>query len=369
MTSTLLLTLLAAAAAAAQAPPTDASSLRLTVWPRSFVRYGEPVRVTVDARRDGYLTVLRVDSHGRVHVLFPIDPHDDTFVEAEQTVTVRDRWGREAFAAFEGDGDGTVFAALAEESYDFSGYVARGRWSYALMGIRHAGDDHVASLVQLVEEMAGSDRFQYDFVAYTVTRFRPGIFAGQRGYAACYNYWNPGLFSSAAYGFDFGHPRGYRFLWSYADPHYDPFWYNPFLAEDLFFDPYSCYGARLIDYAPYYYGRPGRPGVVVDRGLKRKKGEVVKPIEPRRRDPGLRPTKTVRVVTDKEPIARRPRDNGFKGDGNHSWQPPQRRPVDREAHGTSGSWSGSGGSTVSKPVEKPAHKPVEKPAEKPREKP
>ena len=361
MTSTLVLTLLAAAAV--QAPPTDEASVRLTVWPRSFVRYGEPVRVTVDSRRDGYLTVLRVDSYGRVHVLFPNDPDDDTFVEAGSAVTVRDRWGREAFAAFEGDGEGTVLAALAEERYEFSGYVARGRWSYSLMGIRHAGNDHVASLLQLVEEMAGSDRFQYDAVTYWVSRFQPGLFAGHRGYAACYNYWNPGLLSLATFGYGYRYPVGYGHLWAF-DPNYDPFWYNPFMAEDLFFDPYSCYGARLVGGYPYY-GRPVRPGVLIDRGLKRKKGEVVKVIEPRRRDPDLvRPTKPARIVSDKEPIARRPRGNGFKGDGHHSWQPSKRRPVDRDAHGTSGSWSGGSGGSVSKPAEKPAEKPAHQPVAK-----
>jgi hypothetical protein len=223
MTVPLLVMLLVAA----QEPVADQAALRLTVFPHTAVRYGEPVRVTVDAKRAGFLTVLRVDTHGRVHVVFPLNPGDDTYVEAGEVTTLHDE--REAFAAFERDGQGTVIAALADEPYDFGGYVSGGRWSYRLRGIRHAGSDHVGALLQLVAEVVRGDGFEHDHAGYWVTRLRRGRHAGHDGLATCYNGWHPDVHMQAAY-----------------DPSLDPFWYNPFLADDMFFDPYGCYGARLV---------------------------------------------------------------------------------------------------------------------------
>src|ERR671919_554068 len=184
MTSVLLPLLLAVQAAPSPQQPV----LDLNVWPRSFVRYGEPVEVTVHTDRDGFLTVLRVDTHGRLHVLFPLDPNDDAFVQAGERVRVYERHGNQAFAAFERDGEGTVLAALSEDPYDFTEFTSGSRWSYAVMGVRYAGTNHVDAMLDFVRHVAGTDRFDQAVVRYWVSTHRRVGF--NRGYwnASCFGY-------------------------------------------------------------------------------------------------------------------------------------------------------------------------------------
>ena len=91
------------AAAASDDPP-------IHVWLNQdnyFVR-GDRAKVYVRAAADGYLVVLRADADGRLRVLFPIDPSDDTFIRAHKKFEVRSRGDREAFAVDEREGSGVV---------------------------------------------------------------------------------------------------------------------------------------------------------------------------------------------------------------------------------------------------------------------
>jgi hypothetical protein len=59
---------------------------------------GDRIRVFVRANRDAFVTVFRVDTDGRVRVLFPREPWEDTFVRRDREYEIEGSGGRDAFA-------------------------------------------------------------------------------------------------------------------------------------------------------------------------------------------------------------------------------------------------------------------------------
>src|SRR6266496_6665244 len=59
---------------------------------------GERVRVYFRLDRDAFVTVFRVDTDGRVRVLFPREPWDDSYVRGGGEFEVEGRSASDAFA-------------------------------------------------------------------------------------------------------------------------------------------------------------------------------------------------------------------------------------------------------------------------------
>src|SRR5437762_8512565 len=91
-------------------PPADRPTLRpasvdyrprVEVWTdRGDSPYasGQAVRVHFRADRDAFVTILRVDTDGRVRVLFPSGPWADNFAGAARDYEVQARYARDAFS-------------------------------------------------------------------------------------------------------------------------------------------------------------------------------------------------------------------------------------------------------------------------------
>ena len=79
------------------------------LWMSNDRRYreGDRVRLQVDADVDGFLLVLHFDPNGRLRVLFPLDPRDDSRVQAGRRYKVRSESYDGAFRA-SGDGTGII---------------------------------------------------------------------------------------------------------------------------------------------------------------------------------------------------------------------------------------------------------------------
>ncbi|MGH7701034.1 MAG: DUF4384 domain-containing protein, partial [Gemmatimonadales bacterium] len=287
MTSAALLPLLFALQA-----PQGEEAVRLSLNPRTFIRFGEPVRVSVQVARDGFLTVFRADTRGRMHVVFPVEPGDESFVRGGERFRIYGYGGREAFAAFEPEGEGTVLAALSDRPYDFGALSYGNRWSERLMGFDYAGfsrKSHVEALSRLVDELAGGAHVDYAVVTYRVwghDGFYRGRYLSQN---ACYGF---GYGLPAFYGYGYGY-RPYQW-WSYYPLDWSFYgagfygYYDPFTLGYGYYDPFAC--SRFGGFFPrtgVVVVIPTRAGVPVDRdGFTRKVGDIVKPLEPRRREPG-----------------------------------------------------------------------------------
>ena len=217
-----------------------------------FVR-GDRAKVYVRAAADGYLVVVRADADGRVRVLFPIDPSDDTFMRAHKKFEVRSRGDREAFAVDEREGSGVVLAAWSASPFKFDEFVRGDHWDYRVLGTIQTGADAEAALVDVVQRMAGDARFDYDVVTYTVQSTTAYYRHGYRD----------GYYPSFGVRFGYGLPYRYRFGLFYGASCYDPFFYDPFSCGPYYtgFRFASFYDPFLYDpffYSPFFY----RPYVV-----------------------------------------------------------------------------------------------------------
>src|SRR5438128_10133612 len=79
--------------------PDASSRTRIEVWTnRGDDAYasGQGARVFFRTEADAYVTVLRVDTDGRVRVLFPLEPWDDNFARGGREYEVPGGCGRDA---------------------------------------------------------------------------------------------------------------------------------------------------------------------------------------------------------------------------------------------------------------------------------
>lgn len=250
-----------AAAIATEDPP-----IQLWINNRQLLS-GDPAKVQVRTKEDGYLLVLHVDTEGHLRVLFPLDPKDDDFVRGGRKYEIRGRGGRESFTADVSTGRGTVYAAVASDPYKFDGYVLGDHWDYRALAPDRLSSDPEAELNDLVRRLSQDD-FDYDILTYDVVD-RSDYAVGSSPYyasdyyASCFScgYYSP-YRSSFSVSLVFGRPYRRSFydpFYAAYDPFYDPFFYDPYYYPAYyrpFYAPYPRY------YAPYprnlgYYNTPG----------------------------------------------------------------------------------------------------------------
>src|SRR5258708_189291 len=99
-------------------PAADGYRPRVQVWTdRGEDPYasGQGVRVHFRAEQDAYVTIIRIDTDGRVRVLFPREPWEDNFVRGARDYEVQGRSYRDAFYIDDYPGVGYIFAIAAAD--------------------------------------------------------------------------------------------------------------------------------------------------------------------------------------------------------------------------------------------------------------
>lgn len=135
---------------------------------------GERVRLYFRTDEDAYVTVIRVDTDGRIRVLFPEDPWEDNFARGGRAYEVRQRDERYAFLVDEYPGQGYVFALATRDPFDYRAVVRGDHWDYRAIADagRISGDPYVAfqDLADAVVP-AAYDSYGYDVVTYYVEQY------------------------------------------------------------------------------------------------------------------------------------------------------------------------------------------------------
>jgi hypothetical protein len=277
MITAILLPLLTAAAVAVPQSESPAPSAAATAAPQvqvwlnggdEFVR-GDKVRVYVKADADGYMLVLHAEPNGRIHVLFPLDPGDDNYVQAGKTYEVRGRGDRDAFTVYGSRGAGAVYAAFSQDPFQLGGFALNGHWDYRAQAFT-AGDDAEADLTSLAQQMAGTGQFTYDLAHYDVV---DQVARGSSSYGGSYYYPYDGYYggwyspwrSGLSFGISFGSP--WYACWACGglyDPWFYNAWYDPFYYDPWFYRPY--YYGYYGYYRPYYVNRYAYNGWGYGRG-------------------------------------------------------------------------------------------------------
>jgi hypothetical protein len=182
--------ILALFAVLVQAVPPASPDRPIRVWlgtPQP-VAPGAEVQVFVRAATDGYLTVLRRTTDGRIEILFPAAPTDEAFI-SPGTYEVRGTGPGGAFAALEPPGTGLVLAALSVTPFRSREFARQAAWNPEAIVPSWGGMDAEGALTDIVQRMLGDGYFAYDVVAYTVApaaAVAPEVqTAGVSGYDTC----------------------------------------------------------------------------------------------------------------------------------------------------------------------------------------
>jgi len=170
--------------------------------------HGDRAKVHAQAAQDGYLVVLHADANGRVHVLFPIDPHGDQQVRGGKKYELKGRGGREAFMVTDTSGHGAVLVAYATTPFVFDRFEKDEHWDYAALSDQFVKADPEAGLVAVVQRMQAVDeRFEYDVSTYVS---RPRDARPATLYLPWSDWWD---FGYGGLGLGFG--SGYYYSWLY----------------------------------------------------------------------------------------------------------------------------------------------------------
>ena len=151
--------------------PADAPG-RVAVWAdrEEPYRRGEAAWVYLSVDRPAHVAVFRVDTDGRIEVLFPAEPWGQTYLRETRKLEVTAGRGGRAFIVEDDPGIGYLFAVASPRPFDFKEIVRGDHWDYrAIEGGRIRGDPHVA-LADLAARLAPGDDYDYDVNTYHVER-------------------------------------------------------------------------------------------------------------------------------------------------------------------------------------------------------
>ena len=175
---------------------------RIAIWSDRDDPYrrGDAARVFLRVEEPSYVTVVRVDTDGRLRVLFPRDPWDDSYVrDGEELEVTGAREGR-SFLIDDDPGVGYLFAVAAPEPFDYRDVTRGDYWDYRLVGGRLEGDPYVG-LTDLAARIAPQGDYDYDVTPYYVDqRYDYPRFVCYDCHAyASYREWDPYRASCARY--------------------------------------------------------------------------------------------------------------------------------------------------------------------------
>jgi len=289
---------------------------------------GDRVRVYFKSDQDAYVTVVRIDTDGRLRILFPVDPWEDNWARGGKTFEVLGRDRDEAFQIDDYAGVGYVFAIASEDPTTYDQIVRGDHWDYrAISDGRVRGDPYIA-VSDLAERIAVEGGYDYDVVQYDVERhydYPRFVCYDCHGYSS-YISWDPYRSSCSRF----------RIV----------------IYDDWYYYPYRRYNRGV------YVGRPYRPGPryvfkdsdprnnYITRVAERPRGAdprrpverdrtsadvggrgaIPAPVDPRRRTSGV-PDRTSPSDAGRRPTTRDPSVD--RGSSPATGSDPRRRPDDR----------------------------------------
>ncbi len=143
---------------------------RVMVWSDRDEPYrrGDGARVYVSVDEPSYVAVFRVDTDGRLRILFPREPWSDSYVRDQDELEVTGGRDGRAFLVDDDPGVGYLFAVAAAEPFDFRDLTRGDYWDYRLIdGGRIRGDPYVR-LTDLAARLSPAGDYDYDIAPYYV---------------------------------------------------------------------------------------------------------------------------------------------------------------------------------------------------------
>jgi hypothetical protein len=244
----------AATVSRAAAPP---PGIRIWTSHGETYRRGELARVYFRTENDAYVTIFRVDTDGRVRILFPRNPYDPNLAHGGESYTVGNVDERDAFMVDDAPGVGYVFAVASQDPFIYDAFTASDHWSVQQIGGLAEGRIHgdpYSSLQELAQHIMADGYADYDthlLPYYVEQRYQyPRFLCYDCHSYVPFAYWNP-----------YSHFCSRFSLFVY----YDPFYFYP-----SYWYPSRYYrGTNVVYVRPrarglYAFQREGRgaPGIV-----------------------------------------------------------------------------------------------------------
>lgn len=153
-------------------PHRRATEGRVTLWTDRDDPYprGAGARVFLSVDQPSYVSVFRVDTDGRLRVLFPRHPWGENYVQDSEGFEISSGRGGQSFVVDDYPGIGYLFVVASPDPLDFRELTRGDYWDYRLIdGGRVQGDPYV-TLTDLAARMAPEGDYDYDVVPYYVER-------------------------------------------------------------------------------------------------------------------------------------------------------------------------------------------------------
>ena len=156
---------------------------------------GQGVRTHFRADRDAFVTILRVDTDGRVRVLFPREPWEDNFARGGRDYEVQGGDERDAFYIDDYPGVGYLFAVASADPFVYDGIQSRDHWDYRLIADGRVRGDPYVALTDLAQRIVpdGYSDWDYDITPYYVQQHYdyPRFLCYDCHSYVSYPYWSP----------------------------------------------------------------------------------------------------------------------------------------------------------------------------------
>jgi len=156
---------------------------------------GQGVRAHFRADRDAFVTILRVDTDGRVRVLFPREPWEDNFARGGRDYEVQGGDDRDAFYIDDYPGVGYLFAVASADPFVYDGIQSRDHWDYRLITDGRVRGDPYVALTDLAQRIVpdGYNDWDYDITPYYVQQHYdyPRFLCYDCHSYVSYPYWSP----------------------------------------------------------------------------------------------------------------------------------------------------------------------------------
>ncbi len=195
---------------------------------------GERVRVFFKLDRDAFVTVFRVDTDGRVRVLFPREPWDDNFARGGREFEVEGRSSDDAFSIDDYPGVGYLFAVASADAFTYDAIQSGDHWDYRVIADGRVRGDPYVALTDLAERIVpeGYSDWDYDVVSYNVDQH--------------YSYPRFLCYDCHTY-----------VSWPYWDPYnYSCIRFRMVVYDDPWYYPYRYYGSTRVVYGRPYRAQP-----------------------------------------------------------------------------------------------------------------
>jgi hypothetical protein len=217
---------------------------RISVWADRETPYrrGEGARIYFRTDEPGYVTVLRVDTDGRIRTLFPLEPWRGAKVRGGRTHEVSDTRNGGSFTIDDDPGIGYLFAIASSFPFQYDEITRGDYWDFRVIDDGRIQSDPYVALTDLAGRIAPRGDYQYDIVPYYVERHYeyPRFVCYDCHSYASYDEWDPYTTSCVRF----------RVL-IYDDPAYYPYRYHPGRNVVI---------ARPTHLAPRYVFKDAEPG-------------------------------------------------------------------------------------------------------------